>query len=76
NESERKDLSEHINNLVDQLPSKYSSVLNLFYLEGMSCEEISEVMETSVANVKVLLYRSRNALKDIMVKKNLIEELS
>jgi DNA-directed RNA polymerase specialized sigma24 family protein len=42
----------------------------------MSCDEISEVMETSAANVKVLLHRSRNALKDIMLKKNLIEELS
>jgi RNA polymerase sigma-70 factor (ECF subfamily) len=70
NESERKDLSEFINKLVEQLPSKYSSVLNLFYLEGMSCEEISEVMDTSVANVKVLLHRSRNALKDIVLKKN------
>jgi RNA polymerase sigma-70 factor (ECF subfamily) len=76
NESERKDLSEFINNLVEQLPSKYSSVLNLFYLEGMSCEEISDVMDTSVANVKVLLHRSRNALKDIVLKKNYIEELS
>jgi RNA polymerase sigma-70 factor (ECF subfamily) len=76
NESERKDLSEFINNLVEQLPPKYSSVLNLFYLEGMSCEEISEVMDTSVANVKVLLHRSRNSLKDVMVKKNYLEELS
>jgi len=76
NECERKDLSEFINSLVEQLPSKYSSVLNLFYLQGMSCEEISEVMDTSVANIKVLLHRSRNALKDVLVKKNYLEELS
>ena len=75
NESERKDLSEVVNNLVEQLPSKYSLVLNLFYMEGMSCEEISEVMEISAANVKVLLHRSRNALRDILLKKNLIKEL-
>lgn len=75
-ESERKDMSGFINSLVEQLPSKYSSVLNLFYLEGMSCEEISEVMEISVPNVKVLLHRSRNALRDIIVKENYLKELS
>ena len=41
----------------------------------MSCEEISKILEISVSNVKVVLYRSRNALKDIIIEKNLVEEL-
>ena len=73
--SEKKDLSVIITELVNKLPERYSVVINLFYLNEMSCEEISEVMNISVSNVKVMLYRSRNALKDLIVENNLVEEL-
>ena len=42
----------------------------------MSCEEIGDVMNTSVANVKVMLHRSRNALRDLLIKKDLMREVS
>jgi RNA polymerase sigma-70 factor, ECF subfamily len=73
--SEKDNLSVIVNDLVNQLPEKYSAVINLFYLNEMSCEEISKVMDISVSNVKVLLHRSRNAMKDLIIKKNLVEEL-
>ena len=75
NQTEQKNISEIINSLVEQLPEKYSSVINMYYLNGMSCEEIAEVTSSSVSNVKVLLYRARNTFKDILVKYNLMEEL-
>ena len=71
---EQKNISEIINSLIEKLPGKYSSVINMFYLNGMSCEEIAEITSTSVSNVKVLLYRARNTFKDILVKYNLTEE--
>ncbi len=70
--SERKDLSVFVNDLVNQLPERFATVINLYYLNEMSCEEISKILET---NVKVVLHRSRNALKDIIIEKNLVEEL-
>lgn len=73
--SERKDMSEFVNGMVEKLPLNYSSVITMFYINEMSCEEISETLNTSVANVKVLLHRSRNALRDIMLKNNYAEEL-
>ena len=73
--SEKKDLSVFINDLVNQLPERFATVINLYYLNEMSCEEISEILEISVSNVKVILHRSRNALKDIIIEKNLVEEL-
>jgi RNA polymerase sigma factor (sigma-70 family) len=73
--SEKRDLSEFIKELVNKLPENYSSVLTMFYLEEMTCEEISEVTNRSVSNVKVLLYRSRNALKDLVLKNNYTMEL-
>jgi RNA polymerase sigma-70 factor (ECF subfamily) len=75
NVSERKDMSEFINELVNKLPEKHSAIINLFYLDEMSCEEISKVLDISLSNVKVMLHRSRNALKDIIIKNDLVEEL-
>ena len=73
--SEKKDLSVFVNHLVNQLPERFATVINLYYLNEMSCEEISEILEISVSNVKVILHRSRNALKDLIVNKDLVKEL-
>lgn len=73
--TEQKDIAKYIHQLIEKLPVNYASVISMFYLENMSCEEISEAMETSVANVKVMLHRSRNALRDQLLKINYAEEL-
>ncbi len=72
---EQRDLSILLKELIGKLPANYASVISMFYLENFSCEEISEVMNTSVNNVKVMLHRSRSALKDILIKNNYTEEL-
>ena len=74
-QSEKKELSKLINELLDKLPANYASVITMFYLEEMTCEEIAEVTNRSVSNVKVLLHRSRNALKDIVLKNSYTMEL-
>jgi RNA polymerase sigma factor (sigma-70 family) len=73
--AEKADLSAFVNAMLDKLPPTYASVLNLFYLNDMSCEEISEALNTSVSNVKVILHRSRNALRDMFIKKDLMREI-
>ena len=74
-DSEKKELSLLLTELIDKLPPNYASVITMFYLEEMSCEEISEVTNRSISNVKVLLHRSRNALKDIVLKSNYTLEM-
>jgi RNA polymerase sigma factor (sigma-70 family) len=74
-QSEKKELGKLIGELIEKLPANYASVITMFYLEEMSCEEISEVTNRSVSNVKVLLHRSRNALRDIVLKNNYTMEL-
>lgn len=76
NQYEKKDFSEFVNEMVHKLPERHSAVISMFYLNEMSCGEISEAMDISLSNVKVLLHRSRIALKDLIVKHNLAEELS
>ena len=73
--SEKKDMAQFIKDMIEKLPENYSLVLTLHYFNDLSCEEISETLNTSVSNVKVMLHRSRNALRDLLLKNNYAEEL-
>ena len=71
----KSDLSDAVRKIVNELPAKNSAVITLFYLEEMTCEEISETLNMTINNVKVLLHRSRNLLKEIIERKNLKQEM-
>lgn len=66
---------QYILKMVEKLPVRGALVVILFYMDGLSLNEISQVMGTSLVNTKVLLHRSRNALKDLLLKHNYQEEL-
>ena len=66
---------ELIKKMINELPPKNASVITMFYLEELSIDEISEVLDISVSNVKVILFRSRNMLREIIEKRNLVREL-
>ena len=72
---EKKDLKEFIHEIVNKLPERYSAIIAMFYLNEMSIDEISEVMQISASNVKVLLHRSRNALRDLILNSKMAQEL-
>lgn len=72
---EEKDLNEFVQDTINKLPERYSAIINMFYLNEMSIEEISDVMGTSISNVKVMLHRSRNSLRDLIMKSKLAKEL-
>jgi RNA polymerase sigma-70 factor (ECF subfamily) len=75
NEFEKRDVNELIRETVNKLPERYSAIISMFYLNEMTIDEISEVMGLSVTNVKVMLHRSRNALRDLILNSKLTEEL-
>ncbi len=75
-DTEKKDLSEFLNDVINLLPPNYASVINMFYLQEMTCEEIAEITEQSLSNVKVLFHRSRNALRELIGKNNYSMELT
>lgn len=74
-EIEKKDLTQFIQETITKLPERYSAIITMFYLNEMSIEEISDVMSISISNVKVMLHRSRNALRDIILNNHLVEEI-
>jgi RNA polymerase sigma-70 factor (ECF subfamily) len=65
----------YILKIVDKLPIRNAIVVILFYVDGLSLNEISQVIGTSLVNTKVLLHRSRNALRDLLLKHNYQEEM-
>lgn len=71
----KDDLSLFVKKIVNELPPKNAAVITMFYLEEMSGEEISEALQISLSNVKVILHRSRNLLKEIIEKRNLFQEV-
>ncbi len=71
----KDDVAVLVRKIINELPPKNAAVVTMFYLEEMSTEEISEVLQISVPNVKVILHRSRNLLKEIIEKRNLLKEV-
>jgi RNA polymerase sigma-70 factor (ECF subfamily) len=67
--------NEYLYKIFDQLPVKHALVVILFYIDNMSLNEISQVTGQSIVNIKVMLHRSRNSLRELLLKHNYHEEL-
>ncbi len=61
------DLSAILNHAADQLPAMQKAVLLLRDYEGYKYEEISAIMNISLDQVKVYLFRARKFLKNYLV---------
>ena len=64
-ELEEIDLFEKIETVkkaMNDLPENYRIILSLYYLEGYDYEEISEILELSYSNSRVMLNRAKNKL--------------
>jgi RNA polymerase sigma-70 factor (ECF subfamily) len=49
------------------LPTKYQLVVSLFYLQGLSYQEMAEVLEVPLGTVKTHLFRARERLKRLLL---------
>jgi RNA polymerase sigma-70 factor (ECF subfamily) len=73
--SKAENVNKYVIDMVEKLPPRNALIIILYYIDDMSLHEISQVMGLSLVNVKVMLHRSRTALKELVVKHNLQEEL-
>lgn len=62
--SEQAQRNQHVQLLLDYLPSQYGQVLEWKYVEGLSVEEIAGLLETSVTAIQSMLARARKAFKE------------
>lgn len=63
---DNRDLSNIVNECIDELPSKYGSILSMYHLGQLKYEEISIVTGLPIGTVKSHLYRGRNLLKKLI----------
>lgn len=59
-----------INQFIAALPEKQRQVIHLRDVEGYSYNEISEILEIDMNQVKVNLFRARNAVREKLTKIN------
>ncbi|MBL7857176.1 MAG: RNA polymerase sigma factor [Cyclobacteriaceae bacterium] len=61
---------QRVNNLIASLPEKQRQVIHLRDVEGYSYNEICEILELDMSQVKVSLFRARNAVREKLMKIN------
>lgn len=68
--TERQESMQRINQLMATLPEKQRQVIHLRDVEGYSYHEICDILELDMNQVKVSLFRARNAIKAKLIKLN------
>jgi RNA polymerase sigma factor (sigma-70 family) len=59
---------QHVNQLIAALPEKQRQVIHLRDVEGYTYNEICEILELDMNQVKVNLFRARNAVREKLLK--------
>ena len=62
----RKEMSDCVNEFIDNLPPDYKTVIVLSELEGLTNKEIAEILDITLENVKIRLHRARAKLKEAL----------
>lgn len=68
--TELNESMQRINQLIASLPEKQRQVIHLRDIEGYSYQEICEMLELDMSQVKVSLFRARNAVREKLLKIN------
>ena len=68
--TEIRESMHRITQLIASLPEKQRQVIHLRDVEGYSYNEICEILELDMNQVKVNLFRARNAVREKLVKIN------
>lgn len=67
-EAELSEKMKRISQLMAELPDKQRQVMHLRDIEGYSYNEICDILEIDMSQVKVNLFRARNAVREKLLK--------
>ncbi|WP_102029511.1 RNA polymerase sigma factor SigW [Salirhabdus sp. Marseille-P4669] len=62
-EVETLELQSYIQKQIQSLPEKYRSIITLRYVDDLSLQEISEILDMPIGTVKTRIHRGREALR-------------
>lgn len=63
---EGRDLPEHIRRCVTKLSDRYAEIVTLYYLKGISYDEIAETLDIPMGTLKTWMFRARKQLRRIV----------
>jgi RNA polymerase sigma-70 factor (ECF subfamily) len=63
-----KEMIQRIRQCMDALPQQQQQVIRLREMEGFSYNEIAEVLDMTLDQVKINLFRGRNAIRQTIIK--------
>lgn len=66
--SDNFDIPEQVRRCVTKLPDRYATIITLYYLQGVSYEDIAEVMNIPMGTLKTWMFRARKQLRKIVEK--------
>jgi len=69
--TESNDTMKQITDLIDDLPERQKHIIELRDVNGQSYQEIADIMEISLDQVRVTLFRARKNLKAKLLKSKL-----
>ncbi len=64
---EKKQINELLDSALDSLPVKYKEILVMKEFMDMTYSEIAETIGTTIATVRITIFRAKIKLKDIMI---------
>jgi RNA polymerase sigma-70 factor (ECF subfamily) len=63
-----KETGQRIRKCMEELPENQQMVIQLREMEGFSYNEIAEILDLSMEQVKINLFRARNTIKKLIIK--------
>lgn len=67
--ADRMAQSRDLYTIMAQMPPRQRAAISLFYIDGYSMQEVAEIMQSNVKAVESMLSRGRQALKDLIAKR-------
>ena len=62
------DFAEQIRACIPRLPERYATIITLYYLQGVSYEDIAQALEIPMGTLKTWMFRARRQLRRIVEK--------
>jgi RNA polymerase sigma-70 factor (ECF subfamily) len=71
----QNEISVLINEYINNIPEHYSVILNMFYINELSHDEISKILNLPIGTIKNRIFRAKEKLKDMLFKRITAKEL-
>lgn len=65
-----------VNSYIEHLPEQYSVILNMFYINELSHNEICDILELPLGTVKNRIFRAKEKIRELILKTYSEEEIN